>query len=58
MAFPSVSSIALSSLTLKSMRVFTSVFMGKNHDNTNSLIDLSSLREKSMMMAFEKAFPK
>lgn len=58
MGFPGVSNIALSSLVLKSIRVCTSVFMGKNHDDTISLIDLSSWREKSMSMAFEKAFPK
>lgn len=58
MGFPRVSSIVLSSLTLKSVKDFTSIFMAKNHNNSKSLIDLSSRREKSMMTAFEKAFPK
>lgn len=58
MGFPRVSSIALFSLMLKSMRVFTLIFTGKNHNNTNSLIDRSSRREKSMMIDFEKAFLK
>jgi len=58
MGFPRVSSIALSSLMLKSTRVFTSIFMGKNHNNTNSVFELRSRKEKSTTMALEKSFPK
>lgn len=46
----------LSSLLLKFMRVFTSIFMSENQENTNSPIDLSSRREKSRLVDFEKLF--
>lgn len=41
-------SAALPSLTLESMRVFfsTSIFMGKNHDNTNSLTSAAAERNQ------------